>query len=212
MLYWETKKFASCLKTAILRLSILLIFTLTALQAAAQDINILNKGKGQPLVLQLFDPAKNETTVIVSPGAAESVKMLGLPTMDALRLANRELILWDAHYNYAGKTPTRPESVKFTFYVNQRKDRYQKNTSFFVKADGKDVQQRDFVFEQRTLEDNKKPVSQDIIIVEIPTGIFLSIVQAKKVQIKVGPEAYTLNGDQRKHLSALAKTLEMLSK
>ena len=42
----------------------------------------------------------------------------------------------------------------------------------------------------------------------MPTDLFLRVAQAKKVELKLGPKTYKLNEGQRKHMRALAGTIE----
>lgn len=198
-------------RTASLCLFFVLCLALAGQVASAQEIKLLTKGDLMTPIYQMFYPEKNETVTIAPTGSAENMKMMGMVSEPEMwRLTHRELVLWDVSYTYQGRNPIRPQNVNFTFFVNQRKDRYRKNQSFSISVDGTVVHEGAFVLEQRAFEGNGKPVAREVLKVTVPTDVFLSVARAKKAQLELGSETFKLNGEQRKHLSVLATTIEPL--
>ncbi|MDT4967101.1 MAG: hypothetical protein QOJ64_1838 [Acidobacteriota bacterium] len=173
-------------------------------------MKVLVRDRNAPII-QLFYVEKNETVISAGLGALADTKMIYRPqATDAPSTSSRDIALWDAHYAYPGKTPTRPQSVSFTFFINQDIHRYERDQSFTVSADSAIVQQGDFVLEDRSFEGNGKPFTRKVLTVVLPTDVFLSMIAARKVQIKVGPDTYKLNSSEWRHVQVLAKTITPL--
>lgn len=195
-----------CLGITVLYLSVVLCFAFSGPQCLAQELKLLSKDRKAPIV-QTFYPEKNETAIIAPIGAVEDSEMLGMSRLGLPHRSYFTLSLESAEYAYLGKIPTRPKSVSFTFFVNRNKDRFKENPNFSISVDNKVIKQGEYVLEQRTFEENKKPVTRDVLAITVPTDVFLSIAPAKKVSFKIGPETHKLNSEQRKHLNALAKSM-----
>lgn len=192
----------------VLCLAILIYLGSSALSARAQNVERLSR---EPLIIKVFDPEKNETTVyasVVDPrkgGPYELSALLDDPNPPSLK-ATRVL------YSYPGRNPTRPQSVTFTFIP---RDKYQGIVYFSVSADKAVIHQGEMSQEQYTVKSDGSAGSHQEVAVELPIDIFLRLTQAKKVEFKVGPKSYKntfkLNDYGKKSLALLVGTMEKQS-
>jgi hypothetical protein len=189
-----------------LYLTVLLYFGLSGLFARAQNVERLSQ---RPMIIKVFEPEKNESTVYISFVDPKS-GYAGLfpPQAD---FSSPSLHLKNALYRYQGKNPARPQSVVFTFIP---KDKLKGLVYFSVNADNAIVHQGEMTQEQYTVKEDGSTYQEVAIVV--PIDIFLGLVQAKKVEFKVGPKSYKnsykLNDYGKKCLPALADTMEKASK
>lgn len=194
------------LKTAILSLSFGLFLALAVPHSVAQELTFLSK-QGELPIIQMFYPDRNETAIIAPTGIiGKSATLFAGPS--SVPPPPRNLDLWEVKYMYPGRNRVRPQEISFNFFINQGKDRYKEKQSFSVSGDDTIVHQGELVLEQRDFSGGKKPVTRNMLVAVVPTEVFLRISRAKKVELKLGRETFKLNGDQRKHIRALAETIE----
>jgi hypothetical protein len=190
-----------------LYLALLLYFGLSGLFVRAQNIERLSR---RPLIVKIFEPEKNESTIYISFADPKSgYEGLNLQQDDLYRSS---LNLKNALYSYPGRNPARPQSVFFNFIP---KEKYKGMVYFSISADNATVHQGEMSQEQYTIKSNGSTESHQEVAVAVPIDIFLGLVQAKKVEFKVGPKSYKnsykLNGYGKKCLAALADTMEKVS-
>jgi hypothetical protein len=192
-----------------LYLAILLCFGLSGLFANAQTSEMLSR---RPLIVKIFEPEKNESTIYISfADLKRGYAGLFPPPPQADDFSSPSLHLKNALYRYPGRNPARPQSVVFTFIP---KDKYKGVIYFSVNADNAVVHQGEMTQEQYTVKEDGSTYQE--VAVVVPVDIFLGLVQAKKVEFKVGPKSYKnsykLNDYGKKCLAALADTMEKASK
>jgi hypothetical protein len=165
-------------------------------QIITQNSEVLHR---KPAVLKVFNPEKDESkveTLLFDPLQAYD------EMMNEASLNHPRLQLNRAGYSYPGRTPTRPQSVIFTFIPNEKRKGL---VTFSLSADNSLVAQG----EVSVVQENKN--SHQELKVAVPTDIFIRIAQARKVEFKIGPESfkdsYKLNDYQKKCVAALAGTI-----
>lgn len=182
----------------------------------AQETQVLSQ---KPYITQTFDPARNETEVRVSLAinysltetsdfrVGEITGTISGPNKGARTQSG--LILGYANHIYEGRTPTGKRSGSFTFY-SKRKDTFNDQAAFSIIVDGKTIQ--DGMAESPIQLSSKGDDYKQKIILLVPIEIFLRIANAKKVQFKIGPNIYELEGFQQKSIRALADTIDLQKK
>jgi hypothetical protein len=179
----------------------------------AQNGQVISGGRGKPPIVKMYDPENRGTdeTIILAllnnPETALASLMPGTGSPYP-----QSFVLGDARYSYPGKTPSRPESVSFTFISDEGKNKYKGVVGFSISAEGEVVHQGDVTLGQRTFRLNGQQITQQLLTATLPTDTFIRITQAKKVQLKVGSKSFKLNDYQRKAIVALSGTMEPAGK
>lgn len=180
-------------------------FGFVACWAIAQNSGVLSK---QQPVIRIFDPDKNESTVLailVDPQSSAARAMLGIDpdhSPPAIRLHRAE-------YNYPGKTQSRPQAIAFVFFPLHR---YKSAPDYSIKVEGTVLSEGQTTFgEWCCSKVNGHNESQQQIMVAVPLDIFERIIQAGKVELKLisksGKYSFKLNDYQKKSLKTLADTI-----
>jgi hypothetical protein len=186
--------------------SAFLLALLFCLQLNVPDVRAQGDIEGKklssdPLIIQMFDPAKNETNVKVVLGTNMSADPLMTYTAPVTYPIQSGLNLGWADYVYEGRAPSGKQGVIFTFFL-KREDAFKTQPAFSISAEGQELLQG-----VAELPDAGTKGTQSVTL-RVPTEIFLRVARAKKVQFKLGPKVYKPVGFQRKYMRALAKIID----
>jgi hypothetical protein len=193
-------KLQSCAGRSAFLLALLFCLQLNVPEVRAQGGVEGKKLSRDPLIIQTFDPAKNETEVKVILGNNMSADQLMTYTAPVTYPVQSGLNLGWATYVYEGRVPGEKQGVIFTFF-SEREDTFKARPAFSISAEGQELQQG--VAELPGLWGKGQ-----MITLSVPTDVFLRVARAKKAEFTLGPKTYKPVGFQRKYMRALAKIID----
>lgn len=185
--------------------AIVLCLGLIVGNASTQDTGFLSKN---PPVLRIFNPEDNESVTITLLVERNYANWPASP-MWPEESPRTNLFFTRALYTFPGRTPVQPQTVSF-IVVPRTKPK--KAVSFSVSADGEVIHQGEIAPGQGETVIGGLKLDKSVILVPVPTEVFLRLAQAKKVEFKIGTSSEKLNGYQRKAIAALAGTINALDK
>lgn len=194
------------IQTMLACLTLLCCFGFNAFHVCAQSSAVLSK---RPPVIRIFDPDKNESTVLAllfDPQSSALPAMIGL---DPSR-PPPNMRLHSVEYTYAGNIQKPPQAVAFVFVPLNK---YKSAPNFSVTVDGTVLNQGEATLRELCcVKINGRTQNSQQIVVAVPMEIFEGMTQAKKIELKLSSKAgkysFKLNDYQRKCLTALANTIK----
>jgi hypothetical protein len=140
-----------------------------------------------------YEKAKDETVVQMNPMLVSEDEYFA----SAYLLTVHNLIM-QGYFTYPGKAPKAPSSVYITFLSLKHAERfYQKDRhlSFIVDGSRLEIGEAQLI-QFQAMGDN---VLKEVLAIEIPYEKFMSLVNAKKVKMILGPTEWEL---KKNHLKA----------